>query len=88
MSYRYYIQRASYEESEDPGELFFSQAEWHRAVKALNDNPLLSEFTFSEGYATFLAEEWTDTDPRIEIARQLASQLNARIFGEEDEEYV
>ncbi len=87
MPYRYYIQRASYQESEDPRELFFSEQEWKQALEDASSD-YLSAFTFTDGYVTFEAEEWTDQDPRIILARQLAHELNARVFGEEDEEYV
>ena len=92
MSYRYYIQRAAYEESEAPEELFFSEAEWRNATNQLlgSDPSLeaaLANFSFQDGYATFLAEDWTLEDPRVALACQLARQLEARVFGEEDEEY-
>lgn len=91
MPYRYYIQKASYEESEDPIALFFSEPEWQRAlevVRAHNPQAVLEEFTFTDGYASFEGDEWTDDDPKVQTARQLARELDARIFGEEDEEYV
>lgn len=91
MPYRYYIQKASYEESEDPVALFFSEQEWQRAlaaVRAQSPQAALEAFTFTDGYASFEGEEWTDADPRVETARKLAQELEARIFGEEDEEYV
>ncbi len=92
MSYRYYIQGVSYEESEDPKALFFSESDWQEVTTRLLDSeptlePVLSGFTFQDGYATFIAETWTHTDPRIALACRLAQQLQARVFGEEDEEY-
>ena len=92
MSYRYYIQRASYTESEDPKELFFSEAEWREATsRLLQADPtveaFLAKFTFTDGYATFQAEDWSLDDPRIALACRLAQELHARIFGEDDEEY-
>lgn len=90
MPYRYYIQRASYEESEDPRDLFFSEEEWRQALKAVSSQDAsgpFSAFTLADGYATFEAEEWTAQDPIIKLALQLARELNARVFGEEDEEY-
>ena len=92
MSYRYYIQRASYTESEDPKELFFSEEEWREATgRLLQADPtleaLLADFAFTDGYATFLAEDWNLDDPRVALAVLLAQELQARVFGEDNEEY-
>lgn len=92
MAYRYTIQLASYQESEDPKELFVSENDYDQARETLKENPAFqpwaSTFTYQDGRIDFQADQWTPDQPGItQAARILAQHLNARIFGEDDEEY-
>lgn len=92
MAYQYHIQLASYQESEDPKDLFVSENDYHQAQETLKDNPAFAPwataFTYQDGRIDFQADQWTPDQPGpTQAAALLAQHLNARIFGEDDEEY-
>ncbi len=92
MAYHYTIQRASYEESEDPEVLFVTEESYKQALESLENNPTFfpwaSAFAYQSGRIDFQAQGWNPDQPGVaQAAGVLAKHLNARIFGENDEEY-
>lgn len=93
MAYQYMILRASFQESEDPEELFVSEADFQHACRLLASNPRFAPhsaaFTYQDGRIDFQAEDWQPDRPGVtQAAQTLALQLKARVFGEDDEEYA
>ena len=93
MAYNYTIQRASFEESEDPKDLVVTEDSFNQAREALKNNPTfqpwISAFAYNSGRIDFQAQGgWNPEQEGVaQAAVVLAKQLNARIFGEDDEEY-
>lgn len=92
MAYHYIIQLASYEESEDPEELFVKEDDFELVRQNLAGDPSFapwsSAFTYQDGRIDFRAGRWSPEQSGItQAACLLARRLNARVFGEDDEEY-
>ena len=92
MAYEYSIQRASFQESEDPKELFVADDDFRQSLEVLAGEPSFapwtSAFSYKDGRIDFAAEQWNPGEAGVtQAACVLAKQLDAPIFGEDDEEY-